>query len=118
MGSGNMSESAVDFVGGDGGLTYTRYYNSNPLAPDLGRYGWQNEYASRHIYPLNRSLKSSLPKATFRASSTSSVALLNALPIALGPLILITAGTCVRADTNCYRVAAFAALAASGTGTS
>ncbi|WP_346948816.1 RHS repeat-associated core domain-containing protein [Dyella sp.] len=73
MGSGNMSESAVDFVGGDGGLTYTRYYNSNPLAPDLGRYGWQNEYASRHIYPLNRSLKSSLPKATFRASSTSSV---------------------------------------------
>lgn len=72
IGSGNMSESAVDFVDGDGGLTFTRYYNSNPLSPDLGRYGWQNEYASRHIYSLNRSLKASLPKATF-ITSTSSV---------------------------------------------
>ena len=73
IGSGNISESAVDFVDGNGGLTFARYYNSNPLSPDLGRYGWQNEYAARHIYALNRSLKASLPSATFHITSTSSV---------------------------------------------
>ena len=54
VGTGNMTESAMDFASGDGRLTFARHYNSNPSLPDVGITGWQNEYAGRHLYPISR----------------------------------------------------------------
>jgi len=73
IGTGNMSESATDFSDGDGRLTFKRFYNSNPLNPDLGVYGWQNKYASRHIYSLDRGLKSPPPAASSYTADSSGV---------------------------------------------
>ena len=73
FGTGNMSETATDFVSGEGRLRFDRYYNSNPLNPDNGYYSWQNAYAMRHIYPIGQGLKSPLPSVHTPPTSTSSV---------------------------------------------
>ena len=73
VGTGNMSESAVDFVSGDGRLRLERYYNSNPLNPDNGAPGWRDGYSARHISSLDASLKSALPTAPTHYASSSSV---------------------------------------------
>ena len=72
VGTGNMTESALDFTSGDGRLTFARHYNSNPSLPDVGVTGWQNEYAGRHLYPISRG--SMRPNVVADdGSSTSSV---------------------------------------------
>ena len=72
VGTGNMSESAVDFASGDGRLTFVRHYNSNPVLPDLSVTGWQNEYAGRHLYPIVNATKIPPPGVTTQGSATSS----------------------------------------------
>jgi len=72
VGTGNMTESALDFASGDGRLTLVRHYNSNPSLPDVGVTGWQNEYAGRHLYPISRgSMRPNI--VADDGSSTSSV---------------------------------------------
>ena len=73
FGTGNMSESATDFVSGEGRLRFDRYYNSNPLNPDNGSYGWQNAYAMRHIYPIAQGIKSPLPSVHTPPTNVSGV---------------------------------------------
>jgi RHS repeat-associated protein len=68
-----MSESATDFVSGDGQLRFDRHYNSNPLNPDGGGLGWKNAYEARHIEIIDKGLKSPLHGATDYAASSSGV---------------------------------------------
>ncbi|MEV8520180.1 DUF6531 domain-containing protein [Dyella marensis] len=69
IGTGNMSESATDFVSGDGRLRFDRYYNSNPLNPDRRASGWWNAYSARHITSLDAGRKSSRSAIHYAASS-------------------------------------------------
>lgn len=73
IGTGNMSESATDFVSGEGRLRFDRYYNSNPLNPGSGGHGWQSTYDLRHIAPLNRGVKLPPPAITTKSSIHSAV---------------------------------------------
>ncbi|CFU06544.1 YD repeat-containing protein [Burkholderia pseudomallei] len=73
IGTGNMSESATDFVSGEGRLRFDRFYNSNPMTPDSGGHGWQNTYDIRHIVPLNQGAKLPPPGTTTNSSMHSTV---------------------------------------------
>jgi len=72
VGTGNMSESALDFASGDGRLSFARHYNSNPVLPDVGITGWQNEYAGRHLYLIVNATKMPPPGVTTQGSASSS----------------------------------------------
>ncbi|MGO4702708.1 RHS repeat-associated core domain-containing protein [Dyella sp. 2RAB6] len=59
LGSGNMSESASDYVSGNGRLRFDRSYNSNPQNA-AGNRGWSNAFAARRITSIAAGAKSSV----------------------------------------------------------
>ena len=60
LASGNMSESATDYVSGNGRLSFDRYYNSNPQNA-AGNTGWNNAFAARRITTIDAGAKSQVP---------------------------------------------------------
>ncbi|CAJ7870371.1 ImpA family type VI secretion-associated protein [Burkholderia pseudomallei] len=73
IGTGNMSESATDFVSGEGRLRLDRYYNSNPLNPASGGMGWKNAYLARHIGRIEDSIPTPALSGNTATPSTASV---------------------------------------------
>jgi len=74
LASGNMSESANDYVSGNGRLRFDRSYNSNPQNAAVNA-GWNNAFAARQITSVDAGAKSPVaggPKVFFSATYSSA----------------------------------------------
>ncbi len=72
IGTGNMYESATDFISGDGRLRFDRHYNSNPYNPMVSARGWRNGFEARHLFGLEDVAPTIPPGFTFASTSSAT----------------------------------------------
>jgi hypothetical protein len=72
IGTGNMSESATDFISGDGRLRFDRHYNSNPYNSTVTARGWRNGFEARHLFNMEDVVPTIPPGITFVSTSSAT----------------------------------------------